>query len=99
LEGAANEISIKVTIGDRQYPLKIDASEEEFVRSAANLINEKAKFYQDNFSVKDKQDSLAMAALEFASEMLAANAKTVGEKSQIDQKLTAFQQLIDSALL
>lgn len=98
MESAANEISIKVTIGDRQYPLKIDASEEEFVRSAAKLINDKAKFYQENFSVKDKQDSLAMAALEFASEMLSTNANKTDQDHQIDQKLTRFQELIDSAL-
>ena len=45
LDSAQNEISIKVTIGDRQYPLKIDAAEEESVRKAAKLINEKSKFY------------------------------------------------------
>ena len=98
MEGAANEISIKVTIGDRQYPLKIEASEEEFVRSAAKLINEKAKFYQENFSVKDKQDSLAMAALEFASEMLSNSAEKDRQTSQIDQKLIRFQELLNSAL-
>lgn len=98
MESAANEISIKVTIGDRQYPLKIDSSEEEFVRSAAKLINEKAKFYQESFSVKDKQDSLAMAALEFATEMLSANHEKTTRTDLLDNKLTRFQQLIDSAL-
>lgn len=98
MEHAANEISIKVTIGDRQYPLKIDAAEEEFVRSAAKLINEKAKFYQENFQVKDKQDSLAMAALFFASEMLSTQREKETRTNFLDQKLTRFQQLIDSAL-
>ncbi|MCC6721391.1 MAG: cell division protein ZapA [Bacteroidia bacterium] len=62
------EISIKVVIGDRQYPLKISTSEEESIRKAAKLVNDKLKFYTDNFSVKDKQDAIAMAALEFATE-------------------------------
>lgn len=62
------EISIKVVIGDRQYPLKISLSEEENIRKAAKLVNERSKYYTENFSVKDKQDALAMTALECATE-------------------------------
>ena len=62
------EISIKVVIGDRQYPLKISSSEEENIRKAAKLVNERSKYYTENFSVKDKQDALAMTALECATE-------------------------------
>jgi len=98
LDSAGNEISIKVTIGDRQYPLKIDSSEEEFVRKAAKLINEKSKFYQENFSVKDKQDSLAMAALEFASEVMSLNNSQDSDKHLFDRKISYFQQLIDTAI-
>ncbi len=98
MDSAGNEISIKVTIGDRQYPLKIDSSEEEFVRKAAKLINEKSKFYQENFSVKDKQDSLAMAALEFASEVMSLNNSQDSDKHLFDRKISYFQQLIDTAI-
>ncbi len=97
MDSAGNEISIKVTIGDRQYPLKIDPQEEEFVRKAAKLINEKAKFYQENFSVKDKQDSLAMAALEFASDVLSMNKNQDTDQDLFDRKISYFQQLIDDA--
>ena len=62
------EISIKVVIGDRQYPLKISSSEEENIRKAAKLVNERSKYYTENFSVKDKQDALAMTALECETE-------------------------------
>ncbi len=60
------EISIRVNIGERQYPLKIQAGDEENVRKAARLITEKAIFYYENFPVKDRQDALSMATLEFA---------------------------------
>lgn len=98
MEGAGNEISIKVTIGDRQYPLKIDAAEEESVRKAAKLINEKSKFYQENFSVKDKQDSLAMAALEFATEVVGIQNEHSASKNLLDRKISYFQSLIESAI-
>lgn len=67
---ANQDISIKVNIGDRIYPLKIQASEEEYVRRAAKLLNEKMGFFNSNFSVKDKVDGMAMAALEFAVDAL-----------------------------
>ena len=83
------EISIKVLIGDRQYPLKISSDEEENVRKAAKLVNDRSKFYSENFSVQDKQDAIAMSALEFASENLTA--------SSVDQTISADteQLLID----
>jgi len=62
------EISIKVNICDRFYPLRIKTSEEEGVRKAAKTINERAKFYNENYSVQDKQDALSMVSLEFASD-------------------------------
>lgn len=98
MESAGKEISIKVTIGDRQYPLKIDAAEEESVRKAAKLINEKSKFYQENFSVKDKQDSIAMAALEFATEVIGVQLEQSSDKDLLDRKVSYFQSLIDSAI-
>ncbi len=66
----ANEISIKVNIGDRMYPLQINALEEEYVRRAVKLLNEKMTFFNNSFSVKDKVDGLAMAALEYAVDAL-----------------------------
>lgn len=66
----SNDISIKVNIGDRVYPLRIKANEEENVRKAAKLLNEKMAFFNANFSIKDKIDGLAMAALEYAVDTL-----------------------------
>jgi cell division protein ZapA (FtsZ GTPase activity inhibitor) len=42
------EISIKITISDRIYPLKVNVEEEEIVRRAAKIINERIKDYQEN---------------------------------------------------
>lgn len=64
------ELSIKVNIADRNYPLKIHASDEETVRKAARKLNERLREYTENFAVSDKQDALAMIALEFATEYL-----------------------------
>jgi cell division protein ZapA len=87
------EISIKINICDRFYPLRINASEEESVRRAANTINERAKYYIDNYSVQDKQDALAMVSLEFASEIDSGSNNT--SMDSIQQKLNDLEQMLD----
>ncbi len=80
---ASNDISIKVNIGDRVYPLRIQATEEEYVRKAAKLLNEKMGFFNSNFSVKDKIDGLAMAALEFAVDALNKSNENIQYQHQV----------------
>lgn len=96
---SAEELSIKVNIGDRHYPLKINAGEEEIVRKAAKLINEKAKVYSEVFSVKDKQDAISMAALEIATDAL--NQRVEGTGSEDPKALETakeIEQLLNKAL-
>jgi cell division protein ZapA len=59
------KLSIKVNVVDRYYPLKIDRKDEEKIRKAARLINERVQQYKQRYSDKDTQDFLAMAALQF----------------------------------
>ena len=88
---ASNDISIKVNIGDRVYPLRIQAKEEEYVRKAAKLLNEKMGFFNSNFSVKDKIDGLAMAALEFAVDSLNRPEENI-QYQQVKQDLSPVEQ-------
>lgn len=71
-----SELSIKVNIASRFYPLSIKPEEEENVRKAAKMINENIKNFEENYAVKDKQDLLAMAALEYASKILEKKSAT-----------------------
>jgi cell division protein ZapA len=74
--------------------LRIKSSEEGEVRNAAKIINERAKFYIDNFSVQDKQDALSMVALEFASDK--KEKKSNGyDTDNISTKLKELEQLLE----
>ena len=64
------KLSIKVNIADRYYPLKIESKDEEKIRRAAKLINEKILQYKKRYSDKDIQDFLAMAALQFVTKTI-----------------------------
>lgn len=65
-----DKLSIRVNVADRFYPLKIESRDEEKIRKAAKLINEKVLLYKQRYSDKDTQDFLAMAALQYVTKVL-----------------------------
>jgi cell division protein ZapA len=68
-----SELSIKVTIGGRSYPLTINRSEEERIRKAVSEIDKNIKELKNNYAVVDMQDLLAMTALEYATDSVKQN--------------------------
>jgi len=65
-----NKLSIRVNVADRYYPLKIERDDEEKIRKAARMINEKVLQYKQRYTDKDVQDFLAMAALQFVIKLI-----------------------------
>jgi cell division protein ZapA len=63
------KLKIKLSIADRVYPLTVDVSQEEGLRSASKKIDAMIKQFEENYAVRDKQDVLAMCALQFASQV------------------------------
>ena len=63
------KLKIKLSIADRVYPLTVDMSQEEGLRSASKKIDAMIKQFEENYAVRDKQDVLAMCALQFASQV------------------------------
>jgi cell division protein ZapA len=63
------KLKIKISIADRVYPLTVDLSQEEGLRSASKKIDVMMKQFEENYAVRDKQDVLAMCALQFASQV------------------------------
>jgi cell division protein ZapA (FtsZ GTPase activity inhibitor) len=92
------ELSIKVAIGGRFYPLTIKADEEESVRKAAKAIEEKIRDFEVNYSVKDKQDLLAMCALQLATEAVTSEGKVVVEAGGVEQQLDITAALLEDYL-
>ena len=64
------KLSIRVNVADRYYPLKVDRGDEEKIRKAARLINEKVLQYKQRYTDKDTQDFVAMAALQFVIKLI-----------------------------
>jgi cell division protein ZapA len=93
------ELSIRIKIADREYPMKVKANDEEKVRVASRLINEKLKSYRDQFGIDDKQDLLAMVAFDSLVEKMS----TEQNHQQIDQtvfdKVSQLNQLVSQSIL
>jgi cell division protein ZapA len=62
------KLKIKISIADRVYPLTVDLSQEEGLRTASKKIDVMMKQFEENYAVRDKQDVLAMCALQFATQ-------------------------------
>lgn len=88
------QISIKVNLAGRTYPLRIVASEEELVRKAVRLVNEKEKEYMGQFAMRDLQDAFALMALEL---IIRVEKNQISEKDR-EQKIGLLSELIDRSL-
>ncbi len=75
------ELTISVIIADRPYRLTIKREEEETIRKAAENINKTIKEYSANYAFNDRQDLLAMVALEFTTKAM----KNDGEIKEKDK--------------
>lgn len=64
----SEQLKIKLSIANRVYPLTIAPDQEEGLRLAAQKIETTVKKFEQSYSVQDKQDVLAMCALQFAAE-------------------------------
>jgi len=47
-------LSIKIKIGDRDYPMKVKVEDEARIRRAGKLINDKLKRYREEFGLDDR---------------------------------------------
>ncbi|MBS7566428.1 cell division protein ZapA [Mucilaginibacter sp. Bleaf8] len=89
------EISIKINIADRVYPLKVSMEEEELIRRAAKLINDRIKEFQENYAVKDKQDLLSMCVLHYATASLKAERKVTVEDTTVAEKVYQLDHMLN----
>ena len=93
-----SELSIKLRIGNREYPMRIKAEDEERIRRAGRILNEKAQTYKERFGIDDQQDLLAMVAFDCQNEKMKDDeGKNDGDASTFE-KIKNLNQLISKAL-
>lgn len=94
----AEKLKIKLSIADRVYPLTIDPTQEEGLRKAAKNIEQLAKKFESSYAVRDKQDVLAMCALQFASKIEQKGIDQSESSTESITRLKALDALVNTKL-
>lgn len=93
------KLKINIVIAGRTYPLSVNnIKEEEGMRKAAMAINKLISRYEQNYAVSDKQDVLAMCALQFASKLEISSLDKNLENTEAINKLKALTNLVNTHL-
>ena len=93
------DLSIKIKIADREYPMKVKRVDEERVRMAGKLINEKLKSYREQFGIDDKQDLLAMVAFDCLIDKMASEETNQVIDQTVFEKVDRLNQLVSQSIL
>ena len=91
-----DQLKIKLSIANRVYPLTINPSQEEGLRKATKKIEAMIGQFEQNYSVRDKQDVLAMCALQFAAQVEQKNIDKEYVNEEVQEKLEALTDLLQS---
>jgi len=93
-----DKLKIKISIADRVYPLTVDFHQEEGLRSASKKIDVMIKQFEENYAVRDKQDVLAMCALQFAAQVEQKQIDSSAGLEEAMQRLEMMNERLDGLL-
>lgn len=91
-------LSIRLKIGDREYPMKVKTEDEAKIRHAGKLINEKIKRYREEFGLDDKQDLLAMVAFDCMIESMEQDKINAEDSELVRSKVMQINEQLISLL-
>jgi len=73
-------------------------SEEESIRAAAKSIDATLKKYEEGYAVRDKQDLLAMCALQLASRLEKNQQEELVDGRWVSEALAQLENKIEKAI-
>jgi cell division protein ZapA (FtsZ GTPase activity inhibitor) len=91
-------LSIRLKIGDREYPMKVKVEDEAKIRHAGKLINDKIKRYREEFGLDDRQDLLAMVAFDSMVESMEQNQLNTEDSEQVKSRIIKISEQFESLL-
>ncbi|RLD51813.1 MAG: cell division protein ZapA [Bacteroidetes bacterium] len=88
-----DKLSIKINIGNKYYPMRINRGEEEIIRKSAKIINDKLTQYQNKYAERDPFDLLAMTSLQYVKQFLECNSKN--DVSSLNEELKQINEELE----
>ena len=87
--------SLKLNILGRNFPVVIDAEEEELTRTAAQIIHDRMKSYKAEYAIQDNFDIAIMCCLEITTEYLKFRADSKEKAAQAFREAKLLEQTLD----
>lgn len=85
---------VNIRVAGRNYPLVVQSEEEEILRIAAKKIEKYISTFEKNYNISEKQDALAMTALQLASELENILREKSHEQNEILLKIKKIKKLL-----
>jgi cell division protein ZapA len=90
------ELSIKIKIAEREYPMRVNEEDEERLRIAGKMLNERLRMLREEFRIDDKQDLLAMIAFDLLADKLKEEESQKQTQQILGEKLDSLDTLLSS---
>ena len=78
--------------------MRVKPDDEEKIRKAGKLINEKIKSYKEKFGIDDKQDLLAMVSFDILIDKIETDRNMENSDENISNKIDYLNNLISQSL-
>ena len=87
-------VSVKVEIAGGIYSLTVNDEDENDVKQAVELINQKITEFEKNYGVKDKKDIMVMVTLQLVSQLQKQKSQAENELSTLKNVLKDVEQML-----
>lgn len=90
-----NTLSVNLRIDGRKYPIKAVVQEEENLRKAEKLINERINFHLKDKKIYDRQDLYAMVLVEYVYNNLKLEDDNITLLNALSSRLTNINEVLN----
>jgi len=78
--------------------MTINRDAEENIRKSVKKIEERLKFYEKNYAIKDRQDLLAMCLIEIAAKLESVNDSATKDNNDVEIKLSSIESALSEII-
>ena len=78
--------------------MTINRDAEENIRKSVKKIEERLKFYEKNYAIKDRQDLLAMCLIEIAAKLESLNESATKDNDDVEIKLSSIESALSEII-
>src|SRR6218665_3638401 len=89
-----SEVNINVEIAGSLFPIRANAADEQSIKEAVNLINNKIAELERNYAVKDKKDLLAMTLLQLVAQLYKQAGSAEKELSHLKKLFSEVEEML-----